>query len=228
MDTKDWFLVIGPLVGVIIGALLTTAAKLIELGNSAIRDDRRFLLSKLEILHACVSDFVSLFAQRVTANAVASLSPNDSLAAQRSRAADEAVTGSLARISAMVRLYAPEVFTFWAMVGDLAVEYNDAAGADRAAHTFSQAKGYAGKIGSACALVLSGVESKVEILELLKIHGKSGFSENLSLTFAKFADSFQGADQKIEQLEIIGEAINKRHADLLERLKSDKENKEFS
>ena len=58
MDTKDWFLVLGPLVGIFLGGSINSAAKWIELKHQTHREERKEIIEHFEELHQLVNNLV--------------------------------------------------------------------------------------------------------------------------------------------------------------------------
>ncbi|HMT09826.1 MAG TPA: hypothetical protein PKA82_17700 [Pyrinomonadaceae bacterium] len=70
METKDWILVVGPIVGVLIGGLITSFAKWIEIQRNRAFSLRDQKLARLEAIHRKTTEFL-LSLNRLPAEAMA-------------------------------------------------------------------------------------------------------------------------------------------------------------
>lgn len=110
MEVKDWILVLGPIVGVVIGGLIASIGKLIE-----IRSNRRYALldmklARLESLHQQITEFL-LSLSRVPSEAMALCSVNVTEHERRTCISPivEHYSTHSAKIGSLILTHAPKV-----------------------------------------------------------------------------------------------------------------------
>lgn len=122
MDVRDWILVVAPLVGVILGGIIASTAKWIELRQSERSELRQLMLSKLEELHDLLMRYPMIWAETLDKEEYNESFPGDLKSIRHS-----VVQAPVQRVDAIIDIYFPELRPdldkIIEMEQDLAVEY---------------------------------------------------------------------------------------------------------
>ncbi|MEP7075698.1 MAG: hypothetical protein ABI878_07795 [Acidobacteriota bacterium] len=110
MDTKDWLLVTGPIVGIVLGGTITTIGKFLELRHLRKAELQNLRLARLERLHELASEMITLsttFSIKIGAAGLKNLGATqlEELLAAESRILGE----QFAKINSLQRIYAPSL-----------------------------------------------------------------------------------------------------------------------